>query len=242
MTTRIKDIAGIFLAGNGVFQELTKVVGTTPTYPTFHEIITEAGINPKEADGYYFNYFSPNKIVLPREVDILKVIYNFNIPDTPDGTLPDSIIKHWTNLFVSLFTTKYERLLEVVKAEYSPIENYDRYEDLFKEYSSSGSSSEDVDRTNTGTQTNDHKVEGFNSSTFQDSDKDTRTDNLASTDDIDRSHSDEGEETNTNHIHGNIGVTQATDMLQNHWDFWSKFNVLEIMCRDLDTIITTQTF
>ena len=55
MATRIKDIAGIFLAENGVFQELTKVVGTTPTYPTFHEIITEAGINPKEADGDYLN-------------------------------------------------------------------------------------------------------------------------------------------------------------------------------------------
>lgn len=232
---RLCDMYDIYVASNGVFVSLY-------TDTTFKNLMDKAHITAVDADDYYFNYYSPSKLINERMQRILEKIYNFDWTADHSGGIPQTIITQWTKLFKALYGNKYARFLEMIDVDYNPIENYDRYESLLKEYSNSGTSSEDATRGNTGTVSTVDQIEGFNSASFQDSDKVTRTDNLSESNDIDREHADNGTEENTNHIHGNIGVTTAEQMLAGYTDFWSRFNLLEYMCRDFDNIITTTTF
>lgn len=232
---KLADMYDIYTGTHGVFRTLYTVT-------TFKNLMDKAGIVAADADDYYFNYYSPSKLVSERMQRILETVYNFDWDADHNGDISQTIITQWTNLFKALYGNTYARFLEMIDVDYNPIENYDRYESLLKEYSNSGTSSEDASRGNTGTVTTVDQIEGFNSASFQDSDKVTRTDDLSETNDIDREHADEGTEENTNHIHGNIGVTTAEQMLTGYTDFWSRFNLLEFMCRDFDTIITTTTF
>ena len=232
---KLADMYDIYTGTHGVFRTLYTVT-------TFKNLMDKAGIVAADADDYYFNYFSPSKLINERMQRILEKVYNFDWDADHSGDISQTIITQWTNLFNALYGNKYARFLKMIDVDYNPIENYDRYESLLKEYSNSGTSSEDASRGNTGTVTTVDQIEGFNSASFQDSDKVTRTDNLSESNDIDREHADEGTEENTNHIHGNIGVTTAEQMLTGYTDFWSRFNLLEYMCRDFDNIITTTTF
>lgn len=232
---RLSEMYDIYTGTHGVFRTLYTVT-------TFKNLMDKAGIVAADADDFYFNFYSPSKYVNERMQKILETVYNFDWDVDHGGDISQTIITQWTNLFKALYGNKYARFLEMIDVDYNPIENYDRYESLLKEYSSSGTSSEDATRGNTGTVSTVDQIEGFNSASFQDSDKVTRTDNLSESNDIDREHADEGTEENTNHIHGNIGVTTAEQMLTGYTDFWSRFNLLEYMCRDFDTIITTTTF
>jgi len=232
---KLSDMYDIYTGTHGVFRTLYTVA-------TFKSLMDKAGIVAADADDYYFNFFSPSKLINERMQRILEKVYNFNWDVDHSGDISQTIITQWSNLFKALYGNKYARLLEMIDVDYNPIENYDRYESLLKEYSNSGTSSEDASRGNTGTVTTVDQIEGFNSASFQDSDKVTRTDALSETNDVDREHADEGTEENTNHIHGNIGVTTAEQMLSGYTDFWSRFNLLEYMCRDFDNIITTTTF
>lgn len=232
---KLADMYDIYTGTHGVFRTLYTVT-------TFKDLMDAAGIVAADADDYYFNYYSPSKLINERMQRILEKVYNFDWTVDHSGDISQTIITQWTNLFKALYGNKYARILEMIDVDYNPIENYDRYESLLKEYSNSGTSSEDASRGNTGTVTTVDQIEGFNSASFQDSDKVTRTDDLSESNDIDREHADEGTEENTNHIHGNIGITTAEQMLTGYTDFWSRFNLLEYMCRDFDTIITTTTF
>lgn len=232
---KLSDMYDIYTGTHGVFRTLYTVT-------TFKNLMDKAGIVAADADDYYFNFYSPSKLINERMRRILEKVYNFNWDADHSGDISQTIITQWSNLFKALYGNKYARFLEMIDVDYNPIENYDRYENLLKEYSSSGTSSEDATRGNTGTVSTVDQIEGFNSASFQDSDKVTRTDDLSESNDIDREHADEGTEENTNHIHGNIGVTTAEQMLTGYTDFWSRFNLLEYMCHDFDTIITTTTF
>ena len=244
---KLADMYDIYTGTHGVFRTLYTVT-------TFKNLMDKAGIVAADADDYYFNYYSPSKLINERMQRILETVYNFDWDSDHNGGISQNIITQWSNLFKALYGNKYARFLEMIDVDYNPIENYDRYESLLKEYSNSGTASEDgthsdsYTKGNTGTVTTVDQIEGFNSSSFQDSDKVVRTDALSETNSasgsngVDREHADEGTEENTNHIHGNIGVTTAEQMLTGYTDFWSRFNLLEIMCRDFDTIITTTTF
>lgn len=201
---------------------------------TFNALFTAAGITPALADDYYMNFRSGEKLLNRTFERILEKRFN--------GTVGNAALKLVADMIILSEHEKYNRMLDIIMSEYNPIENYDRYEDLQKDYSSSGGSTEDATNHDTGTETIVDQIEGFNSSTFQDSNKSTKTDNLTHTADIDRTHELEGEETNTNHIHGNIGVTTADQMLNGYKDFWSEFNILEMVSQDIDDIITTNSY
>lgn len=201
---------------------------------TFNALFTAAGITPVLADDYYMNFRSGEKLLNRTFERILEKRFN--------GTVGNAALKLVADMIILSEHEKYNRMLDIIMSEYNPIENYDRYEDLQKDYSSSGGSTEEATNRDTGTETIVDQIEGFNSSTFQDSNKSTKTDDLTHTADVDRTHELEGEETNTNHIHGNIGVTTADQMLNGYKDFWSEFNILEMVSQDIDDIITTNSY
>lgn len=138
----------------------------------------------------------------------------------------------------------FEHLVKIVKAEYSPIENYDRYEDI-KDTRSGNSkdthggsdqrkfTADDKD-TNSGTDTTENTISAENASTYQPDSKRTITNGL--TVDMDRdqtttdtygktiTRTDSGSDTRTAHLHGNIGVTQTSEMILNELGMLSRFD------------------
>ena len=206
----------------------------------FYKIMRAAGITPWEADDYYFNIHSCSKKI--SNAFLRAASHKADLNHITEGRLNQDLMQYVVDMFVIKFKNKYTRYMQIFETTYSPIENYDRYEELLKEYDESGENATDNTTTNTGTQTNVSKIEGFNSTGFDDSDQNIRTDNLSNVLDSDTSYGKEGSETNTNHIHGNIGVTKNEDMLLAYQEFWSKFNLLDIICDDIDSIITKHTY
>lgn len=125
---------------------------------------------------------------------------------------------------------------------WNPIENYDRYEDSSDSYtkSGSGSSSETSSGTSSGSDefggsgSNTNSVSAYDASTFQNSSKvDTTTNNsstssstTSASNSVTTTDSETSGNTHTSHIHGNIGVTQASDMLKAFYDI-SAWNIYE---------------
>lgn len=108
-------------------------------------------------------------------------------------------------------------LLKSESFEYNPIENYDRYEEITRSVegestasgTSSNTSSGNGSSTATGAQT------AYNSIDFEDTGKTTSTSTSSGTDSGTSSNesTSNGTETVNAHLHGNIGVTTAQQMI-----------------------------
>lgn len=128
------------------------------------------------------------------------------------------------------------------KATWNPIENYDRYEDSSDSYSKSETSSgtETSSGSSSGSDSfggggsTESLVSAYDASTYQPSGKtETSTENSSeSSSETSASSTTSGSvnetsgNTHTSHIHGNIGVTQASDMLKSFYDI-SAWNIYE---------------
>lgn len=106
---------------------------------------------------------------------------------------------------------------ESTQLEYNPIENYDRYESITREVESTGTTEESAtnENENSGTSESVESRTAFNSNNFQGTGKvetessgsgNSETNSSATT-------TNSGTETVTNHMHGNIGVTTAQQMI-----------------------------
>lgn len=136
-----------------------------------------------------------------------------------------------------------KRMFEIVSAEYNPIENYDRYEEYDKQTRTMTNAEVTTTDTNDKvTNTTTSKVAGYNSNTLTTSDSTesvstgTGTNGKIVNESKTSQHIDtevtSGTGTNgiiNNHIHGNIGVTEATKMLENQEIFWSNFNFFDYL-------------
>lgn len=157
----------------------------------------------------------------------------------------------YIDMYLLTNRTSLDRLWENYNANYNPVENYDRYEDLKDNYgkvintdtigdvtstnindkltSKSVSSvyptdsnilteQSEIETTSSGTGENGKSV---NTSTINEH---TNTTTTAGTND-DESRTD----THINHIHGNIGVTQASEMINSNIALWSSFSFYDIL-------------
>lgn len=142
-----------------------------------------------------------------------------------------------------------ERIINLIKTKYSPLENYDRHEDLERgksdtrnrsetrtqEYSENGdvTTNEETERT----------VAAFNTSAYSPADK-TVTDTRTQTETTgDTNGSTTGTEAGSeaehaiNYIHGNIGVTTSQQMFLAEVDLLGGFNayqfITEMFAKDL---------
>lgn len=243
MMHKVKDLyGGIYDSADGaIIKILSEIETATDTY-LYGALMEKAGITPELADYYYCNHYSPSKCLSPSVEKIATTMLGLDWDDITSGDFPGQLAGYMAFMFDQKYRNKYQRYYDMIDVEYSPIENYDRYEDLNRRTNDAGNMSNSVSGSNTGTQTTVNQIEGFNSTTFNDSDKATRTDNLANSETTTGSHVNSGQEIATNHIHGNIGVTTAEQMLRGYTDFWSEFNLLDIICHDIDTLLTTQTY
>lgn len=147
----------------------------------------------------------------------------------------------------------YQHLLNIINAEYSPIENTDRYDNWTRTIERA------LDRTDneTGTETTSRntssevetegetigQVSAFNSSSWENSDKNNSTGTTSGSESVTGSASntkrnvaDEDEdttETYTQHMHGNIGVTTNQEMITQELALLAKFNIYKWITFDL---------
>lgn len=134
-----------------------------------------------------------------------------------------------------------ERIINLIKTEYSPLENYDRHEDLERGKSDTRNRSET--RTQeysengdvTTNQEAERTVAAFNTSTYAPADK-TVTDTRTQTETTgDTSGSTTGTEAGSeaehaiNYIHGNIGVTTSQQMFLAELDLLGGFNAYQFI-------------
>ena len=154
-------------------------------------------------------------------------------------------------VYIELFTNKYrfDKLYNTTVLEYSPIENYDRTESTMTEKINNithGDQSETVN-TSTGGQTNtttgQNKISPFDTSNFVKTDGSDITDTTGGRNDSSTlarnsyNDYDNGLETITSRIHGNIGVTTSQQMLMSERDV-SNFSLIKIIANDVTDSIS----
>ena len=116
-------------------------------------------------------------------------------------------MQYWFNRHMIPFS----KMTDAIQADFNPIENYDRYEDITDSMRNSGKSS------SKGTSTSENKVSAENVNTYQPNNinnagSDLNSDTLA-----------EGENKRVAHIHGNIGVTTASAMIKEVYDMQMRY-------------------
>lgn len=136
-------------------------------------------------------------------------------------------------------------MLESENFEYNPIENFDRYENITREVkgTSSGSSSSSNAGNSSETATDTASQTAFNSDTFKDTGKSTHsatgTNSNSSTEEAEQESS--GTETVTTHLHGNIGVTTAQQMIAGFREI-SDFSVYDFIVQSFKDRFCVQVY
>ncbi len=171
-----------------------------------------------------------------------------NYPNFADPYVMKSAIAVWSAK--NQYT--FEHVAKIYKADYSPIENYDRYEDMETNRDrtmddttkNTGTKTEGVttsrttSHSGTDTTTDTSETSAYDSSTYQPTDKTTSallhgeavTDGGNSTKTTtnnltnDKDVTENEKTTQNNHIRGNIGVTTATAMQEAEYEFLGKHN------------------
>lgn len=197
----------------------------------------------------------PEGSALNREtlINTILIRCGLNIPNFADPSVMASAISIWSAK--NQYT--FEHVDKIYKATYSPIENYDRYEDLSTNRdhnltdntANTGTKTDSTvanktsKHTGTDTTTDETKTSAYDSSTYQPENKITSdlkhgeiiTDNGGSTKTItnnlhaDKTAIENEKTTQTNHIRGNIGVTTADAMQSEEYTFLSKYNPYEFL-------------
>lgn len=194
-----------------------------------------------------FEYFMNTKedslfkdIVIPSELnrEILKNTIMLKCADFGLLYTDPNFMKYQVTMFFKKNYKTFEDWLKGLNATYNPIENYDRYEDWTdigaknstdtNKYTASGSDTSSG--TNGNTQTYD--VTTDNSGTYKKKDQtvDSGSVSNSSTSQNDSESNNHGVEdtssVHTGHIHGNIGVTTAAQMLTEYYKI-SAWNIYD---------------
>ncbi len=155
----------------------------------------------------------------------------------PNSTVMKNLIGVWS----MAEQPTWERFLAAASAEYDPIENYDRRETFSRTRNAStihsGSDSAELSNTstNSGTDSDLHKFASYDSEAMKDQTSDLYThgkrtvDAGESTTTYGHVIGDQGTETETNRIHGNIGVTTSQQMLEQELALLPKINFLKFI-------------
>ena len=144
---------------------------------------------------------------------------------------------------------RYDKLYNTTVLEYSPIENYDRTESTSTEKTNTmthGDQTETVE-TSTGEQTNtttgQNKISPFDTPNLINTDGSDITDTTGERNDSSTlarnsyNDTDNGNETVTSRIHGNIGVTTSQQMLMSEREV-SNFSLIKIIANDVTDSIS----
>lgn len=175
-----------------------------------------------------------DNIVLPEDFtqDDKTVLINNLLMETAEleviYTDPDfmkNAIAAWSAKEVYTWTRLYEAMI----AEYSPIENFDRYEDVDEQNRGAMTHSGSDTVAGSGQDTLTNKITSFDNNTFADHDQSIA--GKGSTDTTTYGHvvTDSTGRKIISHLHGNIGVTTNQQMLEAELETRPKINIYRII-------------
>lgn len=134
----------------------------------------------------------------------------------PDYDFMKMLIGVWSTKELSIWQAMYRS----ENFEYNPIENYDRYEQISREVEGNSSGSTSNTRNSSGSTGGETKVSetAYNSVDYQETNKtnSTGSSSESGSDSGESSSESTGSETVTSHMHGNIGVTTAQQMIEGY--------------------------
>lgn len=199
-----------------------------------------------------------------------------------DGELPQIEINALADIIANMYSKKWERIYATFELEYNPISNYDMTEVMTNDTTEHTfghsltrtdnltleDSGDDVTRHNTTdtrtdalTEIDEKQVQGFNSNTYVNSDKET-VDNTGTqsisrtgTDTFEhgktetstgtQTHAETGKNTDVRNYRltrsGNIGVTTSQQMIESERQLWA-YNFVQMVYSDIDRVLTIDYF
>lgn len=167
------------------------------------------------------NVLIPNLLA---ELAELEVLY-------ADPEIMKTIIEVWSKKQLPVWT----KLMNTVNLEYNPIYNKDGYyeETETRDLENSNSTTDTLSATVTDSGTNLNQVSAFNSSAFENREKDTLNNSRteAQTNTGSSSGTDTGEITRERHEYGNIGVTTTQQMIKEEREV-VQFNIVNYIIED----------
>lgn len=152
-----------------------------------------------------------------------------------DETITDIKAEQLALIIFSINSVRWSRLWETLNLEYNPIENYDMHE-VMTDDETVIDYGKTVTRTPNTTETSTNEVQGFNSSTYNPSDKVTTSETGT------ESHAETGSDTHTRNYDlrrtGNIGVTTSQQMIESERALWVWNFFHDVVFPDLNKYLT----
>lgn len=148
----------------------------------------------------------------------------------------------------------FGRMYEALRTEYSPIENYDRKENITRDYENSGTDKASTTlgstttSTNIGSNDNENKVSAYNESDYTNREKDTQsynstvTNSGSGTDTTQTEYGLKRKEVEDIRVHGNIGVTTSQQMIESEMSLRAKYDIYKIISREFEREFLVQIY
>ena len=148
----------------------------------------------------------------------------------------------------------FERMYEALRTEYSPIENYDRKENITRDYENSGSDKASTTlgstttSSNVGSNDNENKVSAYNETDYTNREKDTQSYNStvtntgSGTDTTQTYYGLKRKEVEDIRVHGNIGVTTSQQMIESEMSLRAKYDIYKIIAKEFEREFLVQIY
>lgn len=148
----------------------------------------------------------------------------------------------------------FDRMYQALRAVYSPIENYDRKENIVRDYENSGADKasttlgSSTTSTNVGSNDNENKVSAYNESDYTNREKDTQSFNStvtntgSGTDTTQTEYGLKRKEVEDIRVHGNIGVTTSQQMIESEMSLRAKYDIYKIISREFEREFLVQIY
>ena len=163
-------------------------------------------------------------------------------------------LKSNINYWFSRRLFDFERMYNALRVDYSPIENYDRKENITRDYENSGSDKasttlgSSTTSTNVGSNDNENKVSAYNESDYTNREKDTQsyhstvTNTGSGTDTTQTEYGLKRKEVEDIRVHGNIGVTTSQQMIESEMSLRAKYDIYKIISREFEREFLVQIY
>lgn len=148
----------------------------------------------------------------------------------------------------------FERMYNALRVDYSPIENYDRKENINRDYENSGidkastTLGSSTTTTNVGSNDNENKVSAYNENDYTNREKDTQSYNStltntgSGTDTTQTEYGLKRKEVEDIRVHGNIGVTTSQQMIESEMSLRAKYDIYKIISREFEREFLVQIY
>lgn len=133
-----------------------------------------------------------------------------------------SMLPVWSNKWYRTI----DKWVKAFNTEYSPLENYDRYEEWTEAHTGSNHGNASNNTSSNANGSTESKVSAYDSSVYQPKDFDESHNNGSSTGTETISGNNKSDDKHIGHLHGNIGVTSSQQMLQQEIEI-SRFSLYD---------------